>query len=173
MTFNAAMYDRAEYLYELGTDYVLADTVASSATEGRDEIASLEVVLERADQAVEYLTESVRLDPADAYNWSALAWAHSLQGDLPAARAAMTNSWERAPYNMALSTTRLQFAELLLESESYFLEAPITPVEYMGMERDLCVAFLRNDNALEAILEISPGLSENLEPHELKCNGLS
>ena len=76
---------------------------------------SLDVVFERADTAIEFLEESVLLDPGNAHAWAALGDAQSLLGDMEGARQAMAISAALAPTNVQLADTRLTFAALLDE----------------------------------------------------------
>ena len=48
---GAALYDRSDYLFQVGFGYLQGDVVASAATEARDELASIETALSRAARA--------------------------------------------------------------------------------------------------------------------------
>lgn len=169
VAFNIALYDRAEYLYALASDYIATDTISSSATEESNEIASLETVFKRADRAVELFEESISLNPSDAYTWAGLAWAYSLQGELSSAREAMMNSWNQAPNNSALSHIRLEFMEMLLGTGEELLEAPISAKEYAAMQQDFCAASLYQSGVVKELLELSPEISLRFNQQEPNC----
>jgi hypothetical protein len=70
-----SMYLRPDYLYRLGLGYLEAAGVGSAAPQSETPPADL--MRERAETARELLSESLRLAPADARTWTALASANA------------------------------------------------------------------------------------------------
>ncbi len=105
-----AMFDQGTYLFQLGYGMINADVSTTGADEGVDPATLIET---RSASAAEYLAESVRLDPGNTYAWAGLAWAHALDGDMAAGRAAMVTSWEIAPNNLQLASSRADFFSMV------------------------------------------------------------
>lgn len=110
----AALYNDADYAYEIGFAYLQADLLFAEATEPQGELATVETAADRANAAIQYLRRSVEASPGNARAWSALAWAHALAGETGASRAALLTSWSLAPHNTYLATQRLPLYQLLL-----------------------------------------------------------
>jgi|GEM_PF-2659672 len=110
-----ALYDRSEYLFQLGYGFLSTDSVASSATEDRDEIASNETAVERGERAISLLLESLKLSPGNAHAWATLTDAQLLTDDFEGAHASLKRSWELAPYNASLSIQRLGIVEVMMQ----------------------------------------------------------
>jgi tetratricopeptide (TPR) repeat protein len=110
-----ALYDRSEYLFQLGYGYLSTDSVASAATENVGEVATNEVAMERAQQAISLLTESLKLSPGNAHAWATLTDAQLLTDDFEGAMQSLQTSWELAPYNASLSIQRLGIVEVMLQ----------------------------------------------------------
>lgn len=112
----AAMYDQASYNFQRGYGYLFADALISSETESRNETASYDLAIQRAELAQDALEMSLSQAPGNADAWAALGWAFIRQGDEESAINALRNSWRLAPYNRALSDTRLGLVSVFLES---------------------------------------------------------
>jgi len=119
----SALYNRSDYLYQVGFGLLQGDLVASSVTEERDELASLETALNRAARGRRALEASAALAPGNAYTWTFIGWAAALEGDLEGALAAMETSWELAPWSFQLAPVRLSLFELLVS-----LDVPEDPL---------------------------------------------
>lgn len=159
--FSPALYNRADYLFQLGYGYVNADTLASAATEASDELADVGTSLDRSSDASVYLEESLALAPANAHAWATLAWSHGLQGDLEASRDALQASWLLAPYNLELSLSRLSLIEILvlpIADEDTLAELDALAVEEGDVAADEEENVLFDDLLAETI-----ALSENEE----------
>jgi tetratricopeptide (TPR) repeat protein len=137
---NPSLYDRPTYLFQKGYGYLNADLIASEATEGADEIADVETSTQRAQEAVTLFEQSLRLDPANAHAWTALAWARLNTDQITNARLAMRGSWELAPYNAQLALDRLTFVDLLTGPLAQLLETPLSVAEKIYIARDMTVA---------------------------------
>ena len=112
---GTALYDRSEYLFQLGYGYINADGVFSTAGEDIGQVAGASLGIERGERAVNLISESLRLSPGNAHAWATLAEANMITNDFEAAFAALRQSWELAPYNASLSVRRLTIAETALE----------------------------------------------------------
>ena len=112
---RSAYFDLADYQYQLAFGFLQTDVLVSGATEGPDEIASIDTIFDRSARAAELLNSSVALAPGNADAWTALGWAEAFSGDLELARQAMRNSWSLAPYNLDLSFRRVSFYDFLSE----------------------------------------------------------
>ena len=134
---NPALYDRPAYLFQQGYGFLNADVIATSAGETSAQIADVETGLTRSRRAVELLTESIALDPANAHAWAALAWARSSASTLADARKAMIASWELAPHNLQLAVDRLEFALMLTGPLRDLMQSPFSASERAGIARDL------------------------------------
>jgi len=156
---GAAHYDRPAYLFRLGYEYLNADATASGVTESRNELASAETALERAEKAVALFEESLSLDPANAHAWAALAWAHAMTGNIPSARAAMLASWELAPFNKALSIDRLTFMDMLTGPMREQQEIGLSKEELAHTHQDIESARRYRKGELAAILARSTTLT--------------
>ena len=139
LQYTSAMYDRGAYLFQLGVGYVNADALSFGGIEASDEVATAEVAENRAMLAETYLTESLRLDPANAHAWTALAQAMALQGKLQTARDALLRASELAPTNPRSATARV----ILLQTVSSLAEdSPVpslTAREQALLDEDLAV----------------------------------
>jgi tetratricopeptide (TPR) repeat protein len=108
-----ALYLAPNYLYQLGYGYLQADAMASRVTEPPDEVADTATAQRRARRAEALFEESLRLAPASARTWAALAWARALHGDVEGAEAALVVSWAIAPWSGNLAAERFALAEVL------------------------------------------------------------
>jgi hypothetical protein len=129
-----SMYSAPDYLFQLAFGYLQADTIASAATEGPDEIADDATALARAEIARELLSQSLLLAPGNAHVWGALAWAEAMLGNDAAARAALDASWELAPWNLVLGGQRAALAQVLAVVDP---ETPPSDQWTSGLARDL------------------------------------
>jgi len=120
---SSALYNRSDYLFQVGFGLLQGDLVASSVTEERDELASLETALDRAARGRRALEASAALAPGNAYTWTFIGWAAALEGDPEGALAAMETSWELAPWSFQLAPVRLNLFELLVS-----LDVPEEPL---------------------------------------------
>lgn len=111
---SSALYNRSDYLFQVGFGLLQGDLVASSVTEERDELASLETALDRAARGRRALEASAALAPGNAYTWTFTGWAAALEGDPEGALAAMETSWKLAPWSFQLAPVRLHLFELLV-----------------------------------------------------------
>lgn len=136
---NPALYDRATYLFQKGYEYLNADVIASAAGENADRTADNATGQARAEAATQLLTEAVRLDPANAHAWAALAWARTGASRISDAREAMAMSWNLAPHHFDLAIDRLAFMEMLAGPLLELLETPISPAELDHQRRDMAV----------------------------------
>ena len=133
------MYDRGAYLFQLGVGYMNADALSFAGIEAPDEVATTETAGARAAQAETYLTDSLRLDPANAHAWTTLAQALAVQGKVPEARDALLQAAALAPTNPRSATARallLRTFDTLSEDGS--VDA-LTEEERAVLERDLVV----------------------------------
>ena len=110
-----ALYDRSEYLFQIGYGFLSTDSVVSSATEERDELATNETAVERGTQAISLLRESLKLSPGNAHAWATLTDAQLLTDDFEGALSSLQRSWELAPHSAGLSIQRLGIVELMLQ----------------------------------------------------------
>lgn len=137
----SALYNRSDYLFQVGFGLLQGDLVASAATEERDELASIETALDRARRAQTAFEGSLSLAPGNAYTWTYWGWAAALQGDLGKAQSALMTSWALSPWNAHLSPSRLSLFELLLDLEAVTLaDTEFAPY----VERDLRVLGMHN-----------------------------
>jgi len=158
-----ALYDRSEYLFQLGYGYLSTDSVASAATENRGEFASNETALERGERAVSLLTESLKLSPGNAHAWATLTNAQMLTDDLEGANQSLKRSWELAPHNASLSLQRLGIVEVMLQltqdAKDFGLEefAPpaFTDEDLSRIETDIKVAQKFRTRQFDALMETS------------------
>jgi len=164
----AALYNRSDYLFQLGFGYVQADLLASGATENRDEIADFDTALARARRAEELLSESVRLAPANAYGWAYLGWSRALSGNLSGATEAFERSWVLAPHNLRLAPTRLGFYGLLTGLDIPAARQIETGDISAAARRDLLVLSRWRPRYRDALVSGSASLSalaaEDLDP---------
>ena len=159
----AGLYNRADYLFQVGFGYVQADLLASGVTEERDALAAFEVALARAETAERLLSDSVALAPAHAPSWTYLAWSRSLSGETDAAAAAMEASWALAPHSAQLAPTRLAFYALMQDLAEEGLATPPTPAAAAGAQRDVIVLARWNASYLAALAAGSPTLARFVE----------
>jgi hypothetical protein len=106
-----SMYLRPDYLYRLGLGYLEAAGVGSAAPQSETPPADL--MRERAETARDLLSESLRLAPADARTWTALASANARLDLDEDARAALFSSWDLAPHTLLLAVERVALAEVI------------------------------------------------------------
>ncbi len=114
----SALYNRSDYLFQIGFGLLQSDLVSSAATEERDELASIDVALERAGRARRALEASAALAPGNAYTWTFLGWAAAMEGDIEDAESALATSWTLAPWSLQLAPLRLNLFELLVELDA-------------------------------------------------------
>ncbi|AZQ66769.1 hypothetical protein EF888_06210 [Silicimonas algicola] len=150
-----AVYNRSDYLFQVGFGLLQGDLVASSATEERDELASVDTAIARARRAREALAESAALAPGNAYTWAYLAWADAMQADDAAALSDLNVSWALAPASAQLAPVRLNLYELLLDLGT--LPDDRGEVEEK-VKRDLAVMRRFEPRHLDVILKDSDGL---------------
>lgn len=112
---TSALYNRSDYLFQVGFGLLQGDLVASAVTEGRDELASIETAMERARRGRLALEGSARLAPGNAYTWTFLGWAAAMEGDPNGAVSALETSWKLAPWSLQLAPVRLNLFEYLVE----------------------------------------------------------
>lgn len=171
---GSSLFDKGEYLFQIGYGYANADDSMAQNTDEGDPMA---LANERAELAVTYLTESVSVDPGNAHAWAALAWSQASLGDIEAARSSMVASWTIAPHNRQLAQTRPEFIALIdeliledlefasaegLETEDEFLLPKLTPFELDHAQTDLGILALRDRALAVEIAESSPVLQELL-----------
>jgi hypothetical protein len=150
-----AVYNRSDYLFQVGFGLLQGDLVASSATEERDELASIDTAIVRARRARAALAESASLAPGNAYTWAFLAWADAMAADDATALADLDVSWDLAPANAQLAPVRLNLYELLLDLGT--LPQDLRDVEEK-VKLDLVVMQRFEPQHLEVILKDSDGL---------------
>lgn len=115
LSYAPAMYNRADYLFQLGFGLTNSDSLASAAIESSNELASVDAIEDRAASAIDALEQSVALAPGNAHAWGTLAWSYALEGEIDKAREALRASWTLAPRNLELALSRLGVAELIVE----------------------------------------------------------
>ena len=108
-----ALYNRSDYLFQLGYGFANGDAVVSGATEDRNELASVDKSKQRSETAIELLIDSLELAPGNAHAWDSLAWSYALVGDYDNAMDAISASWVLAPNNFALALSRLPLIDLI------------------------------------------------------------
>ena len=113
-----AMYDKGYYDYQRGYAFLMAETLISGETEGRNEVAPRHVLWSRAAKGRAALSSAVAQDPGNAHAWAQLAWSHARLGDRNGAWRALVVSWDVAPFNRTLADTRLNLAGLLTRREA-------------------------------------------------------
>jgi tetratricopeptide (TPR) repeat protein len=155
---GAALYDRAEYLFQLGYGYARGDLLVSGATEGRDEVASPTVVAQRSEKAIELLTESLTLAPGHAPAWNTLAWAYATAGDFDNALEALRSTWKLSPNSLAFSLSRLPLVDLLLEFGQK--PVPLNENDERGITADLAVVAIFQPQAHQSATANSSFLKE-------------
>ncbi len=165
-----ALYDRSEYLFQLGYGYLSADSKFSAATEGRGEIAGGETGIERAKLASELITQSLELSPGNAHAWAVLAGAQLTTQDYDEALGSLRRSWELAPNNSALAVRRLEVFEVvqsLREDAEAFGLAELAPPEFedadnASIDNDILLAQTHQQRAFDFFLETSFHVVERL-----------
>jgi len=156
-----AMYDPAAYAFQRGYGFLMADSLISGETESRDEIALENTAFERAVKAQIAIEEALRGAPGHAHAWAALAWAYARQGDDARALAALSVSWNIAPYNRALAETRLGLLGVLTEID---IEEPnLLPAQKVGILRDVEILERYDENVYTFRREANPRLFELIE----------
>ena len=161
---TTGLYDRSEYLFQVGFGYLQGDVIASSATEARDELASLETALGRAEAARSALESSAQLAPGNAYTWGFLGWARAMEGDADGALRALEVSWSVAPYNFQLSPARVNLLKVLADINPTVLSSPEVRAAAV---RDLGLLQRYDRRYLEVVLEDAPRLRELVTPSNL------
>ena len=156
-----ALYDRSEYLFQLGYGYVTADGAFTAVTENIGEVADVDTGIERGAEAVELISESLKLSPGNAHAWGELALAQLSILEYEDALHSLRTSWEMAPFNAALALRRLQFAEVIaghaFDAEEFDF-AELAPPEFSeadleNLKRDLTVAQTHRPRQLDGFLE--------------------
>lgn len=151
------LYDRSEYLFQVGFGYLQGDVVASSVTEARDEIASMETARGRAVAARSALESSAFLAPGNAFTWGFLGWARAMEGDTVGALSALEVSWSVAPYNFQLAPARVNLLEVLVDIDPRVLSWREVRA---AAARDLSLLQKYDRRYLEVVLEDAPLLRE-------------
>jgi len=166
VSVSPALYDRAEYLFQVAHGYVHSDTLASGTIEAGDEIADLLVIDERSSEAIALLEESLGLAPGNAFAWDTLAWAHGLSGDIEAAGQALSVSRQLAPHNLDLALSRLTLEMMLRDVELFVAELDLPEdeaIEAVALpedhDADLAVARLFVPLFYDSIAEQFPDLA--------------
>jgi tetratricopeptide (TPR) repeat protein len=108
-----SMYTKSDYYFQLGYGFVNADALSFDGIEGPTELATYDVAVERFTKARDYLAESLRHNPSNAYAWQIYAQALGATGDLKGAVQALNNSWRLAPSNPDLAFSRMNTVEAL------------------------------------------------------------
>lgn len=140
---RSAFYDNSEYLAERA--FAIVDgRGGQQLSEG--EVAAALILAMRAVEAA----------PADAYNWTLLAWLAGTAGFIDAARSALARSAELAPINAALAIRRLQLFDLN--------ETPLPDEVRAMVAQDLAVAKRYSAQELRAVLEENPAITEAFPP---------
>jgi tetratricopeptide (TPR) repeat protein len=150
---KTGLYDRSEYLFQVGFGFLQGDVVSSAVTEGRTELASLETALQRAKAARAALEESTRLAPGNAYTWGFLGWAYAMEGNVEGAVSALEVSWSFAPYSAQLAPSRLNLLEALIDINENILSLPNMRD---GAVKDLGILQKFDKRYLEISLEDAP-----------------
>lgn len=153
--YSTDMYDQGSYLFQLGHGRVMADLLFSEDTEAIGEIADVDTAFARAEEAVEFLQQSLALDPANAHAWATLAWAAAMISDPELTHQALGNSWALAPYNRQLADRRVSLVATLTSPDE------IEPLELSeagraALARDVALLGQRDRAALDDYKEISP-----------------
>lgn len=140
---RSAFYDNSAYLAERA--FALVDGRGGQEL-SEEEVAAALILAMRAVEAA----------PADAYNWTLLAWLAGTAGFIDAARAALARSAELAPINAALAVRRLQLFDLN--------ETPLSDEVRTMVAQDLAVAERYSAQELRAVLEENPAITEAFPP---------
>lgn len=154
---KAGLYDRSEYLFQVGFGFLQGDVVASAVTEDRTELASIEIALQRAKAARAALDESTRLAPGNAYTWGFLGWAYAMEGNVEGAVSALEVSWSLAPYSAQLAPSRLNLLEALIDIDEEIFSLPNVRA---GAINDLGILKKFDKRYLEIALEDTPLLQD-------------
>ena len=154
---KTGLYDRSEYLFQVGFGYLQGDVVASAVTEDRTELASKETALERAKAARAALEGSARLAPGNAYTWGFLGWAHAMEGNIEGAVTALEVSWTLAPYSAQLAPARINLLEALIKIDEDILSLPEVRA---GAAKDLAVLQKYDARYLKIAIEDAPLLQD-------------
>ena len=149
------LYDRSEYLFQVGFGYLQGDVTASSVTEERNELASMETALARAASARSALESSAYLAPGNAFTWGFLGWARAMEGDTMGALRALEISWSVAPYNFQLAPARINLLEVLVDIDPGVLSSPEVR---SAAARDMSLLQKYDRKYLEVVLEDAPRL---------------
>lgn len=166
---SSALYDRSEYLFQLGYGYLNADARELGNLGDEVDLASPEIALERSTKAIELLEESLKFSPANAHAWEALARAQLAGGDGMAAMEALRTSWTLAPYNGTLSINRLELVASLLElkEDAILFELSdtlpdLTADDARRIERDYETASAHRKRQLDDLMDFSLFLEDYL-----------
>ena len=112
------MYDRGDYLFQMGYGYVMADALTFAGIEAPTEVASLQTARERFERARDLLAESLRQDPADTFTWLYYAQTLSALNNVAGTQMALEMSWRQGPNTHPLAHRRLSLATFLREQRS-------------------------------------------------------
>lgn len=154
---TTSMYDHSRYLFEIGYTYVFPDIDALFSVDAPDTPPpSFEEVQLRAQQGLQYLEQSVEINPKNAHTWMTIAWAHGLLGAHPdIVFEPLRTSWELAPYNRILADRRLALVATML-SDDPEAEGAITESDRENIARDMETMSMFEPRTLRDILEIAP-----------------
>lgn len=157
-----AMYDPGTYAFQRGYGFLAADGVITAETEAPDEIASLEVSMQRAETARDALLEAVFLDPGNAYAWASLGWAEAQLAEDEAALAALRVSWQVAPNNRILADRRLGLVGTLTTPDLQIIT--LEPPDMTAIQRDIEALTRYDRGSLRFHMELNPHLAETAPP---------
>jgi len=165
-----ALYDRSEYLFQLGYGYITADGSFTAVTENIGELADVDTGIARGEQAIALISESLKLSPGNAHAWGELALAQLSVLEYEGALASLRTSWQMAPFNASLALKRLQFAEVITAHSIEAIEfdlAELAPPSFNdtdleNLKRDLTVAQTHRPRQLDGFFEWSVHTEELL-----------
>jgi tetratricopeptide (TPR) repeat protein len=155
---NTAMYDRGTYAFQRGFGFISADGLISGETEARDELASAAVAEDRAEKAIEALSEAVQLDPGNAHAWASLGWAYARVAQDAAALEAIRTSWKLAPYNRVLADTRVNLIGTLTTPGISIVD--LSAEDRSALQRDFDALQMFDKGALKFYAETQPHLAD-------------
>ncbi len=175
---STALYDRSEYLFQLGYGYLNGDLQDINRGTDISALGSADEAVARARQAIELLEDSLELSPGNAHAWAALAKAHMAAGDLGTALDATRTSWALAPHNGTLSIVRLEIVEGLLElseeAELFGFSEDVVSLSDEDEARanvDYKVAATHRGRQLDLFLETALYVGEIMTEETLAANG--
>lgn len=160
----SAMYDQAEYFFEVGYGFVVPDfdLILSDLSIDQDisaPLRSFEETQLQAQQGVQYLERSLALSPMDSRAWMALAWGRALSGS--AAKDVLEplrQSWSLAPYDRILADRRISLlATVLLEEPD--AEDLLSDADNNAIAKDIAILKKFDPATIREIAEMSPGVS--------------